>query len=1146
MTSPSLDAFIRKWRSAGGAERANAQPFLCDLCELLGVPGPDPAQPEDRNNAYVFERRVIFQHGDGSSSHGYIDLYKRGCFVLESKQGVRRKEAERLSQAGRDSARAAKKGIGPRHSPAWDDAMLRAKGQAEQYARALPAEEGRPPFLVVVDVGHSIELYSEFTRTGGAYVPFPDPQTHRLLLSRLDQDDLDLLRAVWTDPLSLDPARRTARVTREIADRLARLARSLELAGHAPEDAAGFLMRCLFTMFAEDVGLLEKESFSKLLRELRDRPENFPPMIESLWQSMKTGGFSPALRSQVMHFNGFLFEDVRALALTRDQIELLIEAARADWREVDPAIFGTLLERALDPRERHKLGAHFTPPAYVERLVMAAVIGPVRGEWEAVQAAALTFARQNKTNEAIKAVQAFHRKLCRVRVLDPACGTGNFLYVILMHLKRIEGEVLRLEQDLGYTWIRLEGGLTINPSQLLGLEVNPRAAAIANLVLWIGYLQWHFRTMGHVRPAEPVIRKFTNITCRDALLDWDAIEEVRDAKGQILTRWDGRTTRPHPTTGREVPDETARAPVLRYVNPRPAVWPEADYIAGNPPFIGPARMREALGDGYTEAVRATHTDVPESCDFVMYWWNHAATLARQGKIQRFGFIATNSLRQTFNRRILQHHMQADPPLSLLYAVPDHPWVDEADGAAVRISMTVAAVGEQEGVLETVVSENSSGELGRDVVLEARRGRLWSDLTVGADIASVSALKANQDISCRGVQLIGSGFIVTPPEAERLGLGRIPGLDRHIREYRHGRDITARPRGVMVIDLFGLRAEEVRERYPEVYQWVVERVKPERDQNNRKGYRENWWIHGEPRGNFRPALVGLQRYVTTSETAKHRFFVFLDQSILPDNMLVNIAHEDAFVLGVLSSRIHVVWALAVGGKLGVGNDPRYNKTRCFETFPFPVATEDQKARIRELAERLDGHRKSRQELHPDLTMTGMYNVLEKLRSGEALSAKERTIHEQGLVAVLKELHDELDRAVALAYGWPEEMTDDEILERLVRLNQERAAEERRGLVRWLRPEYQNPGGISGERAALGVSTAPEAVVAKGKKSPWPATMPEQVQAVRAILAASPSPATADAIAKSFTRAPRARIAEILETLAALGTAREVEEGRFIGQ
>jgi hypothetical protein len=665
-----IDTFLARWRAAGGSERANYQLFIADLCALLEVAPPQPANEDTRDNPYVFERRVIFHHGDGSTSNGFIDCYKRGSFIGEAKK----------IRAGSETRQ-------------FDDALLRARGQAENYARHLPADEGRPPFLVVLDVGNVIELYAEFTCTGGSYTPFPDPRSHRIRLDDLSKPEIRArLQAVWQDPHSLDPARRTARATREIAVRLARVAQSLE-GKYQPERVAAFLSRCLFSMFAEDVGLLPKVdnegAFTGLLKTLKNAPEQFVPLVAELWKAMDEGQFSVAIRAQLPRFNGKLFKQPEVLPLDRDQIDLLLEASRADWAEVEPAIFGTLLESALNPLERHDLGAHYTPRAYVDRLVLPTVIEPLRANWHDTQAAALLLANEGKLKDAADLVRAWHHKLCTTRVLDPACGSGNFLYVTLEHMKRLEGEVLDTLAQLGDTQQRLEvEGLTVDPHQFLGLEINPRAAAIAEMVLWIGYLQWHFRTQGSGLPPSPILRDFKNIECRDAVLSADAIAFATDESGKPLTRWDGRTTKPHPVTGELVPDEAAQIPRERYTNPRPATWPQADYIVGNPPFIGAAAMRQALGDGYTEALRAAWPAVPESADFVMFWWHHAADLTRRGEVQRFGFITTNSLKQTFNRRVLEHHLNAQPPLALAWAIPDHPWVDAASGAAVRIAMTV--------------------------------------------------------------------------------------------------------------------------------------------------------------------------------------------------------------------------------------------------------------------------------------------------------------------------------------------------------------------------------------------------------------------------------------------------------------------------
>ena len=459
----------------------------------------------------------------------------------------------------------------------------------------------------------------------------------------------------------------------------------------------------------------------------------------------------------------------------------------------------------------------------------------------------------------------------------------------------------------------------------------------------------------------------------------------------------------------------------------------------------------------------------------------------------------------------------------------------------------------------------------------------ADLRVGANVASAQTLLANVGVSSPGVKLHGAGFIVTEEEAQALGLGTVPGLEQHIRDYRNGKDLTARPRGVKVIDLFGLDADTVRQRFPAVYQWVMERVKPERDQNNRAIYRDNWWIFGEPRRDLRPVLDGLNRFIATVETSKHRHFQLLDASILPDNMLIAVGSDNTAHLGVLSSQVHVEWALAAGGRLGIGNDPRYNKTRCFETFPFPVLEPATADRIGQLAEELDAFRKARQAAHESVTLTGMYNVLDKLRREEPLNAKDKALHEQALVGVLRTLHDDLDAAVLEAYGWqdlgPVPWSDDEarqawterLLERLVDLNTRRAAEEARGTIRWLRPEFQDParrhaasatpatqadielvGGSAVPPADAAApdtdeDSAPAATAAPATRQPWPADLPEQMRAVADTLATSAQPLDLDALAARFTgRGPwKKRLPQILETLEVLGKAQREAGGRWRG-
>ncbi|MFM7849346.1 MAG: type IIL restriction-modification enzyme MmeI, partial [Rubrivivax sp.] len=540
----------------------------------------------------------------------------------------------------------------------------------------------------------------------------------------------------------------------------------------------------------------------------------------------------------------------------------------------------------------------------------------------------------------------------------------------------------------------------------------------------------------------------------------------------------------------------------------------------------------------------------------------AAETVRRAQAERFGLITTNSLTMIFNRRVIEAHQTATPPLSLAYAVPDHPWVDSADGAAVRIAMSVGVRGTAEGKLQTVTQEREaeSGEVA--VELLTRQGVIHADLKVGANVAGAKRLQANDRLSNRGVIPHGAGFIVTPDEARSLGLGTVPGLDQHIRPYRNGRDLTSTPRGVLVIDLFGLQADDVRQRFPAVYQWLLERVKPERDENNRQRVRELWWLFAEARVVMRRSLQGLPRYIVTGQVAKHRVFQWLDTAILPDDKLIAVASAEALHLGVLSSAVHAAWALAAGGLLE--DRPVYSKSTCFDPFPFPDLDPSGALaqRIRTLAEHIDAHRKAQLAAHPDATLTATYNVLEKLRSGEALSAKEKVVHEHGLVGVLKSLHDELDAAVLQAYGWADltlPADTDALLLRLVELNARRAAEEAAGTVRWLRPEFQQAG--QGEQAAIDTSAedqgegeAAEATSAKPAQAaqmpvvqrPWPTGLTEQIKAVAEVLTSAGRSLDLEGLAGHFNGRGRwrDRLPTLLDTLVALGRARVVD-GRWVG-
>jgi hypothetical protein len=764
-----IEQFIETWRDTGGSELANTQSFINGLCAVLGVSQPDGSRADDSQNDYVFERRVFQDNGDGTSSFGRIDCYKRDSFVLEAKQGseadraaVERDEID-LDLFGQTAAVRVKRGTARRGTPSWIKAMTQAKGQAERYAKALPADHGWPPFLLVCDIGYCIEVYADFSRTGKAYTQFPDRGRHRIMLEDIRNDEVrKRLATIWTLPLSLDPSKESLKVTREIGDLLATLARRLEGRGHSPSRTAAFLMRLLFTMFAEDTNLIPRESFSQLLKRQRGRPDLLQDQLTELWSKMDTSGFVGALGpagEKVRHFNGYLFKDHEALPLDSEELEVLIKAAGSKWTLVEPAIFGTLLERALDPKERAKLGAHFTPPASVERLVVPTIMDPLREEWTGVKTAVVDLLDQDRRNDAAKIVQDFHRKLARTLVLDPACGTGNFLYIAMAKMKELEAEVIELAAALGgYQHLLELTGRTITPENFLGIEVNPRAAAIAQLVLWIGYLQWHFRTVGADQmPPEPVLRDVQTIETRDAVINWDSKVLATNEQGVPMTVWDGVTVKPHGVTGELVPDETARVETYRYLGPRAATWPRADFIVGNPPFIGNKRMRKRLGTGYSEAVRGAYPALSQEIDFVMYWWDHAAELVASGRVRRAGLITTKTIAQASNRPVLRSRMNdRKHPLHLAFAIPNHPWFDTETTAAVRIAMTVVAKGTGEGTLACVQNER---RVGRESVFSfgQTRGRIQVDLSIGAAVSAATPLASNAKLSWMGMKMSGEGF-----------------------------------------------------------------------------------------------------------------------------------------------------------------------------------------------------------------------------------------------------------------------------------------------------------------------------------------------------------------------------------------------------
>ncbi len=1126
-----VEEFITRWSGATLTERSNYQTFIIQLCAVLGVAAPDQKSAGDRD--YCFERAVKFPFREGKGCSGSIDCFKRASFVMEVKQSKKRAPGGeydlRQLMAFLDRR---KRRRSAREEEAIKRLMVGARQQAENYAQALPE---RPPFLVLVDVGEAIYLWSELQRGGKGYAPFPDLERCRIALTDLREPEVrERLRKVWDDPGSLDPAKPIAEATSEIAaalGKLIRLIRQRVLEDQQPllqpiseRRISMFVLQCVFAMFADSVGLIRNRGFLKLLQSYRGKADRFHISATDVFRHMRRGGHCAALRQDLPRFDGGLFREEAALALTEDELEVLIIAARHDWKSVEPATFGTLLEQALDPDDRRELGAHYTPRVYVQRLVEATIMEPLRADFEAMRASAVYDFAHGRVEKGRKAVRAFHRTLCSTKVLDPACGTGNFLYVAMAMMKDLESNILDLMKDFGDV-AASRSRCCVGPNQFWGIEKSAHAASIAEMVMWIGYLQWRLRNgdapadLLCLRPprAERILRA-------DALLVWAGSDFQRDEQGRPV-----RLLRK---------GEHEERNVVRYFDPRPAQWPLAQFIIGNPPFMGGKDLRRELGDGYVDALWKVRQGRFRSADLVMLWWDRAAELltTKNSPLRRFGFITTNSITQTFSRRVLEHHLNGEPAMRLTFAIPDHPWIKGADRAEVRIAMTVAERGapEGQGRLLTVMSEGIGVDGEPDIKFEEAQGDIGADLSIGGGLGDACPLQANSLLCSQGVKLHGAGFIVSADQAKALAAASTEPAP--IRDYRNGRDLAARPRGVKVIDLFGWSEEEARERWPAIVRHLSETVKPERTLNARGTYRDNWWIFGEPRGAFREALEGLPRYIATVEKSKDRWFRFLEGDVLPDNTVVTIASDDASVLGVLSSRVHGLWALARGGRLE--NRPVYNKKVCFDAFPFPDLDGCVGVEIGELAEEIEALRRQMLSDDQSLTMTALYNERERAaKQGRSISSK---------MHVLNHLHQRLDATVLRAYGWPAEVEDAAVLQALLTLNLERVHQEARGTVRFLRPAYQ--------RTRVKLTRTPVQIEAPLARvvdlRPLPEALDELAGALLEQLRREGAPLQSLDLARRFGGRIGAqetdRVEEMLAVLAVAGSVQRTDDGWFSPQ
>ncbi len=1001
--------FIQKWQRASLSERSAYQQHFLDLCELLGQPKPAAADPDGA--WYTFERGVHKTDG----RQGWADVWMRNHFGWEYKG---------------------------KHKD-----LVAAYKQLLQYREDLE----NPPLLVVCDLDR-FEVHTNFTGTV--------KQVHAFNLAGLaEPENLDTLRKVFTEPEALRPGQTTEGITKQAAELIGQIADGMRVRDIAAHDAAHFLMKLMFSMFAEDIGLLRNQVFSKTLTASKDKPGVLAQRLAALFAAMSTGGYFGA--DEVLHFDGGLFADAAVIELRPDEIRKLVDVNNLDWSDVEPSVFGTLFERTLDPDKRSQIGAHYTSRADIETLLEPVVMQPLRREWDAVRAECdelwakvqeasrkesakggrrrkVTPKQSPAGKKLEKKLLDFSGRLTHVTILDPACGSGNFLYVALHLLLYLNKEVLSYGAQHGVSLIP-----AVRPTQLHGIEVNEYAQQLASVVIWIGYLQW-MHDNGFTPQLDPVLEPFESIRLMDAILDLSDPE-----------------------------------------HPREPEWPAADFIVGNPPFLGGKLMRTQLGDDYMEPLFATWRDrVRAEADLCCYWFEKARRQIERGKTGRAGLLATQGIRGGANRDVLKRIKETG---DIFFAESDREWI--LDGANVHVSM----IGFDRG-------EESSRILdGKSVAV------INSNLTATADITQATGLLENVGLSFMG-DTKGGAFDIAAARAEEL----IRAPNPHTRPnsdvvvpWTNGMDVTRRSRDMWIVDFGVDMAESEAACYERPFEYVREHVYPVRRSNRRDAYRNRWWLHVEPRNGMRSAFAGNERFLATVIVSKHRIFVWMEAPTLPDHALIVFARSDDYFFGVLHSRLHEVWARAQGTQVRERESGfRYTPTTCFETFPFPEPSDAQSEAIAAAAKELDGLR-SNWLNPPEWTRTevlefpgsvdgpwGRYVDAGTVRgeggqspfsgakmgtdpgtgTGTSLRSEPVPLPGGGIGTVryprvvakddecAKQLkrrtltnlynerptwldlaHKRLDEAVFAAYGWDPAMSDEELLAALLELNLARAAE-----------------------------------------------------------------------------------------------------------
>jgi len=661
-----------------------------------------------------------------------------------------------------------------------------------------------------------------------------------------------------------------------------------------------------------------------------------------------------------------------------------------------------------------------------------------------------------------------------IRILDPACGSGNFLYAAMLHMKKHEHEVVRALADLtGVQELLLE---EVHPKQFHGIEVNPWAAELAHVTLWIGYHQFWKEHHGQLNPNEPVIQDTGTIMTGDALLRTSGPSVHIPEKDRL----DQEPRIIDPVTGNLIPDPSRKLPYLELQNPQEQVWPKADFIIGNPPYLGGSKLRRGLGDGYTDALNTVYPD-RSGQDLVAYWVGKAGREVAAGNTTALGLITTNSIGDPGNRGVLDSVITSGSQIT--WAVKDHPWVDTGSDAAVRVSMLVFEGGQSSRTPEIgkVIDEKKTTER-----IEMRPvKKISSLLTVetGASAVAKIGLQGNAGMVFKGIELAGSGFQLSLQQENNL-LSASPQSSSYIKKLIGGRDLIHSLPSTSIIDLGELSMEEAEEMCPHVLDHVRRTVKPERDANREKNRKEKWWVWGRERKEYRTAVAPLSRHIARPVVSKHNFFRFVPAGTLVDASCSSIVSDEASILGVLSSRVQKAWAKEVCGSLE--GRLRFSGNAALDPFPFPAFTEAQKAHVADLAEKMEVERDRIAAVSGFKSFTAAYNLIAKVSEKEALSPEERGDYQAFGLGVLQNIHRQIDEAVCQAYGFAPTITDQEIVEGVVKLHEERVEEEKRGIIRWMRPDWQTKNPVAEEK----VLPEAQAGVAQDAPQEMPGETPRQ--------------------------------------------------------